>query len=466
MSLFGRQKSRNHLSETLRNLADQLDLTALVDGEDENSTALRALQARLHDRIERSVAAAVSIAAHAPSLSAIAAQTTETGRRLAQSSEAIASSSEQVTTAIESELVPATMDVAQLSANVANAVRACEADSAKTEASIQQISSTEVQLTQVIASLQLQLDEVIRVIAAISNISKQTNLLALNAAIEAARAGEHGRGFAVVAEEVRALANNTTDATGQVATIIESFRSQVVGLGAAGEQMQQAVQTGAGSVRHMRQELRSVRNAMDDLDQKVHGIASSTEQMGAAMATVNRDVHTVSNVAVDMQNKAAEVGRLGSAVHSESDKLLDSLGGFRLKIHNSARAVVQTLAAQPALCGASMDAAERQMAEMLSRNGSFELSYLVGADGRQISENIFAADVKSKGATSARGSDWSQRRWFRQVKDTLKPCTTEVYRSAATDDFCFTVSVPIFDAEGRLVRVLGADARLSSLLTS
>ena len=124
---------------------------------------------------------------------------------------------------------------------------------------------------------------------------------------------------------------------------------------------------------------------------------------------------------------------------------------------------VEQLAADARLSG-DIAAAERLLSETLRRDARFELFYLVDANGVQLSENIFASDVPHQEGPSCRGRNWGQRPWFRSVADDLRSHITPVYRSSATDDFCFTVSAPILGADGRLLRVRGADVRLSVLV--
>ena len=77
-----------------------------------------------------------------------------------------------------------------------------------------------------LASLRHEIDKVAEVAESIQAIARQTNLLALNATIEAARAGELGKGFAVVAGEVKQLSSRTSEATKEIAEVVNRLRAQ------------------------------------------------------------------------------------------------------------------------------------------------------------------------------------------------------------------------------------------------
>ncbi|RJX19925.1 MAG: HAMP domain-containing protein [Desulforudis sp.] len=258
----------------------------------------------------------------------------DSAMQLASHSEEISASSEHVSAAIQnltsttSEMAASAQQGSSSVVQAAEAARAAEAAAEGGRQAAQQainkmsaIQATVNSSAQSVQTLNEQSAKIGQIIQVINDIADQTNLLALNAAIEAARAGEHGRGFAVVAEEVRKLAEKSSQATKEIEQIVKAIQGDTA-------KAVESMKAGAGEVSEGSQIIKKAGQALDNITESAK---TSTELAGEIAQMTEQNAQGVQSLAASSEEVSSTVQQMAAAAN-ELAKMADDLNALVLEI--------------------------------------------------------------------------------------------------------------------------------------
>ncbi len=242
-------------------------------------------------------------------------------------------------------------------------------------AGMESISEAVNEASRQIQDLGNQSAEIGKIISVIDDIAAQTNLLALNAAIEAARAGEQGRGFAVVADEVRTLAERVTDATKEIASLIEGVQAGVeASVKAVGEGAEQ-VAGGSELAIESGTSLEAIQKAVEDVTGQIEQISAAAEEVSASASEMVSTIESVNEIV--QQNTAA------------TEQMSASSGGVTSAIDEIASVTEQNSAAAQEV-SASTEEVSAQVQQVVASSGT--LSDMAGQLAEVVSQFRLSGD--------------------------------------------------------------------------
>lgn len=229
----------------------------------------------------------------------------------------------------------------QIVANAADEINTTINEIADKTEQAKSITSSAVRLarnsSQKVDNLGLAANEISKVTEVITEISDQTNLLALNATIEAARAGEAGKGFAVVANEIKELARQTAEATGEIRNKIEHIQNstnetvnEIKEVTSVIDEMNGIVNDIAISVEEQANTTSEIAGNISQAAQGISEVNENVAQSSSMASEIAGDITEVSKVSVNLAEHGIEVKGNAESLVEVTENLTQLMSRFRL----------------------------------------------------------------------------------------------------------------------------------------
>ncbi len=204
--------------------------------------------------------------------------------------------------------------VADNTANIAEATNTMNdvttQGSSSVQSAIEQMETIQqhsIEFANIIGELKVDSDEIGQIMQLITGIAEQTNLLALNAAIEAARAGEAGKGFAVVADEIRKLADQTSNSASKVRTLIDEIQTKTEVAVQSMESSSTEIQEGTQLISKVGTLFTTIQHAVQNLSTDLDDLSALSEQMSAGSEEVTASIQEIASMSVHSADSSSHV---------------------------------------------------------------------------------------------------------------------------------------------------------------
>ncbi|UXY16982.1 methyl-accepting chemotaxis protein [Chitiniphilus purpureus] len=328
------QRPLAQMHQTVTEIGQSLDFTrrVTVTGHDEIGMTLTAFNGLL-DRLQQSLrdlrGKIGEVSGSANQLSQTANQLSQTASQASDAASNMAATVEEVTVSIN-HVADRSGEADHLSRQSGQLARDGGAVIEATVAKIDGISNTVRDAADEMGQLQAKSANVSAVVNVIKEIADQTNLLALNAAIEAARAGEQGRGFAVVADEVRKLAERTSQSTQEISATIVSIQD---GANSAVARMQNVVvqvEEGVREARAAGEAIRSIRGSAGEVVARVADITAAIQEQSVASTNISQVVERIANMSEENSAVAGTTLHSAERLQQLAHDMEQTVGRYRI----------------------------------------------------------------------------------------------------------------------------------------